>query len=235
VFPTEWGRIVDSGIFRTFAELEKQAGKIQGITPATRLLAILFMRKGQEITDKLIVPSLNYFHIRSGEALHFIMPGWIRKGDSLAKSAGEVWVYDDVLFERARAVIASETNWKYSGGTDLLLITTRRAATDNVVLNFSAAINIRLHELQEKGLVGSPEIIFERLIRFAENYKGPEPLLHLSLQEVRVSLFEGVVNSILSYISKEMKDRIEYGKHFLVQDVSKEERSGLALVKYHVR
>lgn len=52
------------GVIQTFADLKNIAGKVQGFTPATRLLAILFMRSGQEITDKLITPSLNYFHVR---------------------------------------------------------------------------------------------------------------------------------------------------------------------------
>jgi hypothetical protein len=83
-----------------------------------------------------------------------------------------------------------------------------------------------------KKLVESPEVLFERLIRFAESYEGPDPLLHLSLQEARASLFEGVINAILSYVSKDMKDRLDYAKHFLIQDVSKGTPSGLVLVQF---
>ena len=73
-------------------------------------------------------------------------------------------------------------------------------------------------------------MFFERLIRFAESYKGPERLPHVSLQEGRVSLFEGVINTILRYVAKDMKDQIGYAKRFLIQDVSKQKPSGLALV-----
>ena len=41
-----------------------------------------------------------------------------------------------------------------------------------------------------------------------------------------------MINAILSYISKDMKDRLDYAKHFLIQDVSKETPSGLALVQF---
>jgi len=222
------------GVLQTFADLKNIAGKVQGFTPSTRLLAILFMRKGQEITDKLITPSLNYFNVRSGKNLHFIMPSWIlqRAGRGTDPASVEKWAYSDELFARSCQVIASETRWKYSGGTDLLLITTRRATKNDIVLEFSGAINIPLHVMINKKLVESPEVLFERLIRFAESYEGPDPLLHLSLQEARVSLFEGVINAILSYISKDMKDRLNYAKHFLIQDVSKETPSGLALVQF---
>jgi hypothetical protein len=67
------------GVIKTFADLKKIAGDAQGFTPATRLLAILFMRKGQEITDKLITPSLIYLHLRSRSNTHFIMPGWVHQ------------------------------------------------------------------------------------------------------------------------------------------------------------
>jgi hypothetical protein len=220
------------GVIHTFADLTNLAGEVQGFTSTTRLLAILFMRKGQEITDKLIVPSLKYFDLRSGDNLHFILPGWTKRQHKhmRKKRWTEEWIYSDDDFERARKVIASETLWKYSGGTDLLLITTRSGGKHDIVLDFSAAINIPLHELKEKKLVPSLEVFFERLIRFAESYKGPEPLLHVSLQEGRVSLFEGVVNTLLRYVAKDMKDQLEYTKHFLIQDVSKQKPSGLALV-----
>jgi hypothetical protein len=221
------------GIIQTFADFKNIVGKVQGFCPSTRLIAILFMREGQEITDKGIVPFLKYFHLRSGKDLHFILPGWVfqEAGRGTEPSTvGKTWVYSDKLFIQACNVISSETRWKYSGGTDLLLLTTRRAAKDNIILEFSGAINIALHVMKEKKLVESPEVLFERIIQFAESYKGPDPLLKLSLQEARVSLVEGVINAVLSYLSKDIKDRLEYAKQFLIQDVSKDTPSGPALI-----
>jgi hypothetical protein len=221
------------GIIESFADFTNIVGKVHNFSPSTRLIAILFMREGQEITDKGIVPFLNYFDIRSGKALHFILPGWVHREAGRGtdhSSVGKEWIYSDSLFTKACEVIASETRWKYSGGTDLVLVTTRKAANINIVVDFSGAINIALHVMKEKKLVESTEVLFERLIRFAESYQGPDPLLKLSLQEARVSLVEGVINAVLSCLPKGMKERLEYSKQFLIQDISKETRSGKALI-----
>jgi hypothetical protein len=219
------------GEIATWTEFKHLVGKVHGFKSSTRLVAILFMRQGQEITDKSIVPSLKYFDLRSGQDLHFILPGWsFHEPGRGRESVDKEWVYSDEQFIRACDVIASETNWKYSGGTDLLLLTTRRDSKSHVVINFSGAINIALHVMKDRMLIESPEVLIERIIQFARSYKGVDPLLKLSLQEARVSLFEGVVNTLLSYISKDAKDRFDYAKQFVIRDVSKPSVSSLGLI-----
>jgi len=221
------------GIIWTFAEFENLVARVQNFSPKTKLIAILFMRKGQEITDQLIAPSLDYFDRRSGDALHFVMPGWFYQEAGRGTDPQSVeygWFFDNELFVQACAVIASETSWNYSGGTDLLLTTTR-SSRDEAILDFSGVINIPLHEIVGKKLVTSPEVLITRFIQFAENYDGIEPLLHLSWQEARVSFFEGVSDAILSQIFRDAKDRVEYRKHFLIKDVSKEKRTGRAVAQ----
>jgi hypothetical protein len=47
--------------------------------PTQQMMGLLFMREGQQIVDKEIVPSLPYFDERSGDAIDFYIPGWDRR------------------------------------------------------------------------------------------------------------------------------------------------------------
>ncbi len=191
------------------------------------------MRAGQEIADKNITPFLRYLDMRSGEDLHFILPGWsfVEAGRGTSPSAiAKEWMYLDEHFIKACDVISSQTNWQYSGGTDLLLLTTRKLTHDTVKIDFSGAINIALHELKEKK-IESPEVLLHRLIMFAKSYKGDYPLISLSIQEARVSFFEAVLNAIVGYLPKEAKERFDYAKQFAVKDVAKKERHKQVMIK----
>jgi hypothetical protein len=167
------------------------------------------MKKGQEITERQIVPSLDYWHERSGDLLNFFLAGW-RKGHE--------WLFDAKKFVEACDVVASETSWTYSGGVDLLLFLTRTKSENEATADLNAVMCIRLHQLKEGKWGEAPEIIFERIYNFV---KGVAPLFGLSLQETRVSAAMGVLDALLEYFPDAVRHRIRYAKEFTIQNVTK--------------
>jgi hypothetical protein len=59
------------------------------------------------------------------------------------------------------------------------------------------------------------------IYRFAEQYKGERPIASLSLQEARVSGAAALIQGLVGYLPKEVREQIEYAKEFFVHDVSK--------------
>ncbi|MBY5868526.1 hypothetical protein [Rhizobium leguminosarum] len=221
------------GVIENFADFEAKISKAQAsFGHETKLVAILFMREGQEITDKMIRPSLKYFDLRSGKDMHFILPGWSKRIPGRgADTTDSGWVFRESHFIKACDVISDATEWRYSGGTDLLLLTTRRMSTERAVIDFSGAINIPLHVLKEKRLVESPELVLERVIRFAKNYNGDDPISSFSLQEARVSLAEGILSFLVGFLAKDARSNLDYARQFLIRDISKRQRSQDVVVK----
>ncbi|SHF09358.1 hypothetical protein SAMN02745157_1621 [Kaistia soli DSM 19436] len=218
---------VQGGQFYSYSDFKTLTGTMPS-EASSEMLGILLMRKGQEIADKGIVPSLSYFDARSGEHIHFILAGWRR--DQIAPGP-LVWSYDDSAFVRACQVISEQTTWLYSGGVDLLLVTANRRPNGGFIVDFKNVIYLPLHTLKERKLIESPEVLFERIFRFAQHYKGPNPLAAFSAQEARVSLVQAVIESVLGWLPREAKENFDYAKNFVVRDVSKSSPSNAALVQ----
>jgi hypothetical protein len=234
------------GDFTTFGEFEdlvdQRLSDLESEGASMKLVGMLFMREGQALTDKEIIPSLDYLHGRSVDHIDFYLAGWkyYARSEGVASSS---WTFNLETFLRAQDAIESETDWSYSGGVDLLLMTaSKRIESDThstyhshkrvrYMVDLTGVISIPVHSLVKANLIESPDILFERIIRFAKVFEGADPLLGLSGQEARVSIVEGLTNTVLGLLPKEAKERVDYAKHFAIKDVSKKGRRKSAIVK----
>jgi hypothetical protein len=131
----------------------------------------------------------------------------------------------------------------YSGGVDLLLMTaSKRIERDEhgqhfdrrrvkYAIDLSGVISIPVHTLVKAKRFESVDQLFERIFRHAKVFEGDDPLLGLMGQEFRVSVFEGLTNSVLGLLPKEAKECVDYAKHFAITDVSKKGERKSAIVK----
>jgi hypothetical protein len=216
-------------LFNTFVELQDRI--VNDHAPdsqSARLVGLLFMRQGQETADKEILPSLEYFDVRSGPQVHFYLPGWEKLVYGREVPRKVAWTFKVQEFVKACNVIAAATSWRYSGGVDLLLFTSRlghpRQGGSRAFLDLSGAVNLPLHEMKERKM-GVPSVLFERIFSYAEHYSGDEPLAGLSMQEARVSGVQAFIDAIISHLAKDGKERIDYARNFIVRDISKKDES----------
>jgi len=234
------------GDFTTFGEfdalVDQRLSDLESEGASMRLVGMLFMRQGQSLTDKEITPSLEYLHGRSGDHIDFYLAGWkfYARSEGVASSS---WTFDLDAFLKAQDAIESETDWSYSGGVDLLLMTASKRIEANThstyhshkrvhyAVDMTGVISIPVHSLVKANLIESPDILFERIIRFAKMFEGKDPLLGLTAQEARVSVVEGLTGTVLGLLPKEAKERLDYAKHFAIKDVSKKGSRRTAIVK----
>jgi hypothetical protein len=222
-----------------FEEIIKKSSVSEGVAGDRRIVGILFMRKGQKITDTEILPSLTYFNFRSGQT-DFVLAGW--KHEVNSKEPG--WHFDEMAFVKACDVINENTKWRYEGGTELLLFEARKGEektsgtkkhnthSHSVYIDFSNALTLHLDTIMQK-LSEPPQVIFERIFSFSRNYMGDSPLQGLSFQEARVSAVAAVVQGVIGYLPKEVKEQLEYARQFGVKDISKPSRSEIKVTAKH--
>ena len=216
------------GIFTNYEELEKIVLDEEALhrPKDVRLTGILFMRQDQELAAKSIKPSLDYFHEKSGEHLNFFLAGWRKSRE---------WLFDPAAFVKACDVVAAETAWRYSGGVDLLLFVTRKRAEHEVVVDLKNAISVRLDRIAKDKWGESPDVILEHICNFARNSNAKDPLLALSLQEMRVAGASALVDAFLAYLPEAIRGRLRYANEFLIQDISRPTAKAGILLKRHVQ
>ena len=236
------------GDFTTFGEFEalvdQRLSDVHSDTKSLILVGMLFMREGQTLTDKEILPSLDYFDMRSGDSIDFYLPGWRYDWNILGDRGNSKWTFYLDEFLKAQDAMESEANWRYSDGVDLLLTTARKDVKSNrlstrhtherykYTIDLTGVLSIPVHTLVKSNLIESPEILFERVFRFAKVFKGRDPLLGLMRQEFRVSFIEAFKDFFLGlFLPKEAKQRIDYSKYFSIEDVSKDGRRKTAIIK----
>jgi hypothetical protein len=216
--------------FDTFVEFESKVSNEQAKQGEARLVGLLFMRSGQELIDKDILPSLDYFDQRSGPFVDFYLPGWEKVVIGGGKRSVE-WRFDTKRFIHACEVIGNVLDWRYSGGADLLLFTSRHLSDkgNKAFLDFSQSVYLPLHVMKDDKI--GPSVLFERIFGFAQQYKGIDPLAGLAMQEVRVSGVNAFIDGLISWLARGGKEQIEYARRFVMRDISRGDEARVVSVK----
>lgn len=144
------------------------------------LAGILFARPNSPLAKEEIVPNLSYFHRRSANKVHFFCCGYgayWQPSDyegkvKVAQIEHADWYFSQNMFDNLRRVFESETNWKYSGATDLLLLNLTDDRGEGSIFDFTTALKFPLEKMKSEGSICSAETFFEDVFRFADNYTG---------------------------------------------------------------
>ena len=207
-----------------------------------RLVALLFCRPELGLMKTDIVPSLGYFHRRSGgnTAFYFagfhefepVLSGYKELGLTLPDEypdkvgepefvefrgpEGRYWTFELMDFDRLRKQIESCTLWRYSGGCDMLFVNSRRS----VGIDFSTAIVLRLDKISE--MVATPTVgqLFEAIFQYAERQDPINPTWGLSDFLALKTARSGLWDVILGILPESVRNSIKAARHVVVQDIS---------------
>jgi hypothetical protein len=80
-----------------------------------------------------------------------------------------------------------QTQWRYSGGADLILLSAFRQGNE-VSLDLGAAMCLDLRAMKKAGT--DPDVLFERIFRFSDEYAGGHPIVDLFFSEAKSSVKE---------------------------------------------
>lgn len=194
----------------------------------SKLVGILFCLPDTRMGRDEILPSLGYFHHRSGSFVDFFLPGFgadwageLRKGAAaVATIEGTNWLFSAAEFNRSRAELQASSKWKFSGETDLLLMVARKTPRTTATLDYSTVISCNLEEMLRDQAITSARSLLERIVDFGETHDGEDPVFQLS-DAMGIKQAKGFLQEVVLGVLPEAARKLyKSSKHFVVQDVS---------------
>ena len=190
-----------------------------------RMVGLLFAPAEVRLAREEIVPSLEYFHHRSGNHIDFFCGGYSRfgftPGEKPVTDDDPPWMFSHELFDRFRRDIERRSRWHYSGEADLLLMN-GRCATDckTATLDFSSTIVCDLDRMIRDKAIHSVRRFFEDVLRFAEEVRTPDPTWGFSDSMGSHVAGSALKRIILSLLPKDLGADYYRAENFAIRDVS---------------
>jgi hypothetical protein len=193
-----------------------------------RLIALLFCRPELDIMRNDIIPSLPYFHRRSGGNTAFYFAGFenLERDLSIIGPENENWYFDPDSFNRFRRFrmeVEKETRWRHSGGCDMIMINSRRGRGHGLesapTLDFTTAMVLRLDKIGE--IVATPTVsqLFETVFRYAESQNDVDPTWGLSDRLGLKIAGSGVWDVIVGVLPESVRASVRAARHLVAQDI----------------
>src|SRR6266540_240667 len=195
---------------------------------AVKMVGLLFARPDSALARSEIVPNLNYFHQRAGRHVHFFCagygaywpPDWVQDAQVVTTIDGVEWLFSARLFNDFRAELDNRTkNWRYSGGTDLILTNSVwSAGTESADLDLKTAVAMNLDQAVADGAIPDVERWFEKIFSFAEASTDTDPTWGFATSAGLRTVRSGLVNVILSLLPGSMGSEAKRLPTFLLTD-----------------
>ena len=208
-------------VYRSRGTLTEFEPPTAGAKVKVRPVGLLIGRPECKVMKDEILPSIRYLHHRTGNDIDFFLLGYINPEDHKVKILlpdeepvdGEIYIdsYDAQAFSTIVRQLEEETDWKYGGGTELIIMYSfasklkkrfgmeEREEVD-VGLDFSSAITMRLEQAIEAKMIPSAIHFIETVVRSAQNASGYDYLEdirgHFVLREGR----KGIIKAVASWL-----------------------------------
>lgn len=182
-------------------------------------IGILITRPGLQ-TGNSILESLNYFHHLTGNNINFYLPGYgaYWSGDRYpdmsyaARINGVDWSFSDKAFIDFIAAIEKVSSWKYSGESELLVI-----SYHDGMLDFSKVLAFHLDAMINDETISSVSSFItglSRCVRLDNSVTGIAA--QGAVKCMSKTVIDEMIDKIPTYISKPLSR----GKHYLCKDFS---------------
>lgn len=149
---------------------QRQCGN--GSIACTRMVGLLFARPDVPLAREQIVPSLNYYHHRSGRDIDFFCAGYSRfsheSNEKEPVEVGDWWEFNPITYCKFQEEIQRRSRWLYSGEVDLILLDGKRDDFGNAYLDFEYAWVCDLNNMIRNNAIESVHRFFEHIFRFVE-------------------------------------------------------------------
>lgn len=202
-----------------------------GEAGSTRMVGLLFAPRETRLARDEIVPSLDYFHHRSGDKIDFFCAGYSRygftPGEHPVTHDDPPWMFSAEVFDRFRRDIERRSSWRYSGEADLLLMNGKRGHDEGAAsLDFSSSIVCDLDHMIRDHAIYSARRFFEDVFRFVERVEKPDPTWGFSDEMGALTAGSALKRVILSLLPKALGADYQRAEHFAIRDVSRLGNSG---------
>ena len=192
-----------------------------------RMLGLCFARPTSPLAMKEIFPQIPDWHYRSGSHIDFYFAGFrdsrkVPNSLKVSMPGRGTWYYNPKVFDIFCKQVESRTKWKYSGGSDLILVNaTYLVDTDETEIDFSGAIVCQLDAMKEAKSFSSVEQHFEAIFHFAEDSSDRDPTWGFSDRQAVSAGGSALQRIALSLLPAGLNAELEKLKHFAVKDIGR--------------
>jgi hypothetical protein len=191
------------------------------------LVGLLFCRPSTQMARDEILPAVFDFHYASDVQTQFYFAGYKQvavpgeEGISpKAKHGGPPFEFDAKAFNDFVTLIELKTNWRYSGGTDLILADGRYdPGRRNGYVDFSSAMSMTLEFVKGASIYPEIGMFFHHVFHFAKDYSGKGPTFALSDALGGSALKEIASSLALKFVPGETKAGVVRGLQFAAGDL----------------
>jgi len=197
------------------------------------MVGLLFARPHSQLGKEEVVPNIDHFNHRSGKHIDFFFAGY-GAGEGVGSKAKPLkkmfknlllkanWAFDEELYVKFQDEIKERSKYRPSGGTDLILLNAKyNSEKDEAYLDFKGAVLCYLDRMKKDGSIISVEMLFERIIQYAENSAGDDPTWGFSDERGRERLGSALKKLILSFLPRNLGEDVMQAAHYAVVDISK--------------
>lgn len=186
---------------------------------------ILLAPKFEKIGMDEIIPRFSYLEIRTSDKINFYCAGyggfWNKelfpdmeevKTFKYKDGCSIPWAFSQAKFARFIDELESNTSWKYSGGTELIILDENADFSKAMIFNIDRMI-------KDKVLSNSSEL-FEALIQWSRNCNSSINRFRLAALKKHVG--EEFINSLIELLPKSLKSMKRIwtkGKHYCIIDL----------------
>lgn len=197
-------------------------------TRNSKLIGILFAHPKSNLAKSEIIDHLNHFHIRSGEAVDFFCAGYgaywpenhFADQTPITKIEGVNWLFSDIAFSNMIDELEAETNWQYSGETELLLVSAEKITSGDIKLNYSDSIVCNLEAMAKDNAFSSVRSFFSNIFRYANNYSDSNPTWSMSDKHGLIIGKSAIKDAVLSLLPNALKESYLKAEHYAIRNLS---------------
>lgn len=186
-----------------------------------KLFVLLFARPGNSLSKNEIIPNLDYLHFHSKNDIDFYCVGYHKIDDVneekkvVVKVGKEDWGYNNLDFNKLRQYFEKETNWTYSGRTDMI-ISSYVFLEEELCINYGHSISFSLENALACNAIQSVEEFLTDLSNNAN--KGiTSVFIDQYLSVGKNTLWNFVIN----LLPKHIRNLPEQLNTFMLQDLRK--------------
>jgi len=168
----------------------------------------MFAQPKTKFFDAEVLPKLPYWDKRSADRLDFMCVG-----------LSQANAFNAALFASSIGWLESRSAWRYSGDTDLVLLNAQvDASRSRLTLATDTVVAVALEQAMADGAFRSVGNFVERVIRFADTYKGDDPTWGFSDSEGRRLGVSGLKAILLSCLPKALRKDAKAAFHLRVRE-----------------
>lgn len=189
------------------------------------ICGILLAPKFEKIGFNEIIPRFGYLEFRTSDRINFYCAGyggyWNRelvpdmeelKAFKYKDGSSIPWAFSQTEFARFVDELESATSWRYSGGTELIILDKNADFSNAIVFNIERMISDRV--------IKNCSELFEALIQSSR--KPNNSIIELSQLSIKKQTLEIFIESLMEFIPKRLKPMKAIwtkGRHYFIADL----------------